>query len=334
MGSLSERHQQALAKWREWRRWSHSDNVAALVRADKALLELHRICAPELAEALREGGVREITQENQAILQDIAWAGIYDAAQTLADQPGRDVLEYAKACFSKALAKFRAVVKRTIREAPPEQVLDTALELPSDGTSRMLDLLSNEQQREVIGLAMERLLADPRTKQVICGLGDEHEPEDDLLWIVWYIGRSQDAALHAERIPVRDRSGSRPTITVVGQWDEHGRPKGPPKGKSSDPPNLAGPINTRIWLELAREKSKHGLCIPDPQSLGRITRLSGFSRDIARRWRDHPQFGNLGEITPDGSGGVYANLSLEDVLRSIEIFDGRKPGPNPHHPSE
>jgi len=57
MGSLSERRQLALEKYRQCRRLSHSHSHWALKRVDKALHELLEICATELAEALTEGSI-------------------------------------------------------------------------------------------------------------------------------------------------------------------------------------------------------------------------------------------------------------------------------------
>ena len=225
-------------------------------------------------------------------------------------------------------------MRRTVREAPPEQVLDVALELERQTAARVLHLLSREHQREVVRKAIERLAADSRIERVVCRLEDEYEPENALQWIVWYLGRQHAAPLFEERMLARGEDRDRPTVVVFGLWDEHGRPKRPPRSKADEPPNLAGSINARIWLALTSEMSRHKLPIRDPQSLGRIERLGGFSRDRVRRWREDPRFLSLGKITPDGRGGVYHKLTLEDFVRSIEIFEGSKPGPKQHPTAE
>jgi len=326
-----------LAAYRDWQRWSDSVSPTAGKGRDRALHALLEICAPELAEALTEGGVQdqEITHETGFILWHfVAWPGISDTVHTLADESGRDILQYARACFSKALAKVRARARRKVREAPPAQVLDVALELPRQRAARVLKLLSRGHQREVARIAIERLAADSRAEQVVCRLEDQYEPENALQWIVWYLGGQHAAASFEEGVLGRGEGCPRPTVIVFGLWDDHGRAKSPPESEGGRLPNLAGPINTRVWLAIESEMTRRRLPIRDPGSLSRIERRSGFSRDRIRRWRGDPRSLSLGEITPDGRGGVYAKLTLEDAVRSIEIFEGGKPGPKPHPTAE
>lgn len=225
----------------------------------------------------------------------VAVCGIQDAAQTREQRPGHDMLPHARECFTTALHKLRRKLLDDIRSAPASEVLDKVLELPRPHAAAVIETLTPQSRGELGFLAGERRSG----VRPLWVWANAPEPKDHLNWIAWYAVRSA----------LRD-----------AQW------------KRSD---ADAPMNTYVHRMLLREANKYGHGQKDPESLSRLERIYGVSRDRLRRFRDDPRVPDLTEFTPDGDGGLYYTINIPNTIElSAEIARKDKPGPKKHSTSE
>jgi hypothetical protein len=157
----------------------------------------------------------------------------------------------------------------------------------------------------------------------------EQEPEDALLWLIWYLGR-----LHALEPAAKwafTREGRPPQTFLLIDPSDESSPQ--PQNKRGEPINLAGPALVKVYDVLtglpnnqiqasARSNSKLGLSF-------------GVDRAVIKRWREHPEWEELEvDVVLDGEGGVYFTVDFENHLRSVRIVSGKKRGPSSEHPSK
>jgi hypothetical protein len=112
--------------WRRWDRLSKlTANEVAKRRADEALQELRKHCAPEIAEALNEfqRSSNLLIFDPTVFQREVAEVGVRVAAQTLRDEPGRSLLAYVKGCVVDVLKEAEAAQYEELRNLAPKQLL-------------------------------------------------------------------------------------------------------------------------------------------------------------------------------------------------------------------
>jgi hypothetical protein len=127
--SPAQRHQEAFEIWRRWDRWSGRLGAVAERKTDESLAELTTYFALDFAAILRElGKADEVSPTDaDALLSQV----VLQAAQTLREEPGRDLPQYVKRCIRETLRDLEA------SSSPMEQATEQQL----DGKALMARLL-------------------------------------------------------------------------------------------------------------------------------------------------------------------------------------------------
>lgn len=306
-----------------WKRWDTQNSITshfAKRRANKALQELAVLCAPEITEALNEfkGSGNILIFEPAMFVREVAGVGVLKAASTLRDKPGHSLLKHVKDCTAGVLKEAETDQREKLRRLPPEQLLDVVLSLSRPCAASILDRASFDQLSNlVVELVRRRLVNNGAT----ISLDLENEPEDALLWLLWYIFR-----LHAEEAGARGllaKGQETPTVLLVNC---KGNTRTQPRNKRGEPINLAGPILVKVFDVLTGLPNNQ---IPAPARTN--TRLGctfNVDPDVVGRWKRHPEWHDLRvNVKPDSEGGVHYTFDLDALLRSAGIVMGCKRGP-------
>jgi hypothetical protein len=279
---------------------------------------LTELCEPEIVEAVQENfigcvlcAVGFVVEDNEVIGVSypdiIASAGIRRAVDTITKVGGNRTLhEHVKACAAEVFAECQAKAREEWRKLAPEEILPHIIRWSRLSAAVLLGHLTFEQRNGLLDL----LFARTERKSLYMGLGDE--PEDELLWRIWYTGALQ--ALHPA---TRSEEDNRPVIILLGEgW---GKP--PPKGVNS-----AGPMHASFFQQLVKDLRKSGHVIRDPDSVARIARLTGKSRSTMDYYLAS---GVQVEVSLDDKGNVRAQFTTKDVWDSVQIARRRKRGRKP-----
>jgi hypothetical protein len=285
---------------------------------ETVMSNLTELCEPEIVEAVQENFIGCVLCAVGFVVEDdevigvsypdiIASAGIRRAVDTITKVGGNRTLhEHVKACAAEVFAECQAEAREEWRKLAPEEILPHIIRWSRLSAAVLLGHLTFEQRNGLLDL----LFARTERKSLYMGPGDE--PEDELLWRVWYTGALQ--ALHPA---TRSEEDNRPVIILLGEgW---GKP--PPKGVNS-----AGPMQARFFQQLVKDLRKSGHVIRDPDSVARIARLTGKSRSTIDYYLAS---GAQVEVSLDDKGTVRAQFSTKDIWDSVQIARRRKRGRKP-----
>jgi hypothetical protein len=314
------RPQEALDLWKRWERWSDKDGAMAKRRADKALHELAVFCTPEIAEALntyKKSGKLVLLDVAESV-HELAHIAVLEAAQTLRDKPNRQLLVHVKDCAVEVLRETEAYQQEEARQLTPEQVVEMCTKRSRQYMAFVLEHLSFDQRNGLVVELMRRRLG-PNGMGLSLDLGNE--PEDGLLWLLWYIFRLHVEEAAASGLLAKDQET--PTVLLVNFSSETG-PQ--PRNSRGEPINLAGPILVKVFDMLTGLPNNR---IPAPaRSNTRLGRAFNVDPDVVARWKRHPEWHELRvNVEPDGEGGVHHTFDLDALLRSARIVMGCKRGP-------
>jgi hypothetical protein len=278
---------------------------------------LTELCEPEIVEAVQENFIGCVLCAVGYVVEDdevvgisypdiIASAGVRRAVDTITKVGGNRTLhEHVKACTAEVFAERQAKAREEWRKLAPEEILPHITGWSRSSAAVLLGHLTFEQRNGLLDL----LFARTEKKSLYMWLGDE--PEDELLWRMWYTGALQ--ALHSATKSEEDNS---PVIILLEGW---GKP--PPKGVNS-----AGPMHARFFQQLVKERRKSGHVIRDPDSVARIARLTGKSRSTIDYYLAS---GVQVEVSLDDKGDVRAQFRTKDIWDSVQIARRRKRGRKP-----
>jgi hypothetical protein len=293
-------------------------------KRDDAVRELIELCAQEIAEGLTKGGGTLSFGPPQAKLQAeiaatrrLAFKSAWRVVSTARDKRPANLPKYVQECAAEVARQDRAEQEARLRGLEPEQVLN--LLLPSDcvGAASLLDRLSFGQRNALIKLILSRL-----GYEGILMLPLGPEPDEHLLWLLWYAMRLHLDEPSAKKLLAEDQD------TPVGLTVDLGDKLPPqPRNSRGEPINLAGPILVKAFDVLTGLPNNQ---IPAPaKSDTRLGRTFSVDPGVIARWKSHPEWENLHvAVEPDGKGGVRCTCDLDAVLRSGRIVTGQKRGPN------
>jgi hypothetical protein len=148
----------------------------------------------------------------------------------------------------------------------------------------------------------------------------DSEPENYLLWLMWYVFR-----IHMEE-PAAKKMLAAIQDTPTGLIIDLGGELGPqPKNKHGEPINLAGPILVKVLDVLTGLPNNQ---IPAPaRSNTKLGITFSVDPDVIARWKKHPEWDELRvSIKPGGKGGVNCSFDLDALLCSARIVMGQKRG--------
>jgi hypothetical protein len=292
-----------------------SGEVSDEEREQKLIDRMIPIAAPEISGAFHEDFTARVfcdlfsiddaaTGEEQVLA--VIPKGLKHAGHTFAESRDKPVGEHIKSCIAAELASLRDRLIVEAQDKSPEELLSVVLDWPRLNAAVLLEHLKFEQRSGLL----ELLFARTERKSLYMWLGDE--PEDELLWRIWYTGALQ--ALHSA---TRSDENSRPVITLLGEgW---GKP--PPKGVNS-----AGPMHARFFQQLVKELGRSGHVMRDPDSVARVARLTGKSRSTIDYYLSS---GVQVEVSVDDKGNVRAQFRPKAIWDSVQIARRRKRGRKP-----
>ncbi len=320
MGSVAEgRLQEVMAVWRRWDRYSGKFDAMAKRRSKQALHELAVYCEPEITEALNayKKGSHLVLFDVAGTVYELAHVAVLEAAQTLRDVPNRQFLSHVKYCAIEVLRETESEQQKW-QSAAPKQLLDMMLLLSRSDAASILTRLPFDQRNDLLVESLRRMSVD---KEQARSVGQTREAEDDLLWLVGYVGH-----LHVEEPAVKDlltKSCGGTTVIRIGSAEKVGSQ---PTNKCGEPINLAGPALVKVFEALTGLPNNS---IPaEASSKSKLGCSFGVSRKVIARWRDHLEWKELrAETVPDGEGGLYYVVDRENELRSARIAGGKKRGP-------
>ena len=285
---------------------------------ETVMSNLTELCEPEIVEAVQENFIGCVLCAVGFVVEDdevvgvsypdiIASAGIRRAVDTITKVGGNRTLhEHVKACAAEVFAECQAEAREEWRKLAPEEILPHIIRWSRLSAAVLLGHLTFEQRNGLLDL----LFARTERKSLYMWLGDE--PEDELLWRIWYTGALQ--ALHSA---TRSEEENHPIIILLGEgWGKH-----PPKGVNS-----AGPMQARFFQQLFKDLRKSGHVIRDPDSVARIARLTGRSRSTINYYLAS---GVQVEVSVDDKGDVRARFRTKDIWDSVQIARRRKRGRKP-----
>jgi hypothetical protein len=279
---------------------------------------LTKLCEPEIVEAVQENFIGCVLCAVGFVVEDdevvgvsypdiIASTGVRRALDTITKVGGnRSLHEHVKACAAEVFAECQAEAREGWRKLAPEEILPHIIRWSRPSAAVLLGHLTFEQRNGLLTL----LFARTERKSLYMWLGDE--PEDELLWRMWYTGALQ--ALHSA---TRSDKDSRPVIIPLGE----GWRKPPPKGVNS-----AGPMHARFFQQLVKERRRGGHVIRDPDSVARVARLTGKSRSTIDYYLAS---GVQVEVSVDDMGNVRAQFRSKAIWDSVQIARRRKRGRKP-----
>jgi hypothetical protein len=230
--------------------------------------------------------------------------GVRIAAENFAENRARPVNEYIKNSIAAELARLREQRIAAARQKSPIELMSTVLDWPRLNVAVLLEHLTFEQRDGLLELLFARV-----GRSSIVWLKDE--PEDELLWRLWYTAVLQAYDAKLSRVFQEE---THPIFVPVG---ESGR-RSPPRGV-----NPAGPMHARFYEQLVDERKRAGHTVKDPQSKSRIARLTGLDRrTIAHYLGSDVQVG----VAPDEKSHVRVRFRISDLQRSIEVARRKKRG--------
>ena len=255
-------------------------------------------------------------------VREVAEVGVREAAQTLRDEPGRSLLAHVKGCVADVLKQAVADQYKELRNLAPKQLLDTLLRLSRADVAWVLERISFDQRNGLVGELTRRELLYGGAR---LSLDLDDAPEDDLLWLLWYIFQ-----LHKKDAGMQGLLAEKevPTVMMV---DLSGGKNPQPRNSRGEPINLAGPILVKVFDRLTGLPNNE---IPaSARTNTRLGRAFNVDPDVVARWKKHPEWHELRvDIQPDDKGGVYHTFDLEALLCSARIVTGCKRGPKPKQP--
>ena len=286
-----------------------SGEVSDEEREQKLIDRLIPIAAPEISGAFHEDftarvfcdlfSIDDAAAGEEQVLAVIP-KGLNHAGRTFAENCDKPVGEHIKSCIAAELASLSDKRIVETQNKSPEELLSVVLDWPRLNAAVLLEHLTFEQRSGLL----ELLFAHTELMEIRL----EDEPEDELLWRLWYT-----AVLQVIDPAVRDllEGIERPMIVLLGEaW---GKPLPAEK-------NPAGPLHAMYFHQL----SKDGNAVKDPTSVSRVARLTGVkSRSTIDRYLAS---GAEVALTTDGRA-VHVRFTPEDILRSIEAVRGKKRGP-------
>jgi hypothetical protein len=142
--------------------------------------------------------------------------GMKRAGRTYTEKYAKVVGEHVKSCIATELANLKERLRAQAQKKEPEAFLSAVLDWPRSNAAVLLEEMTFKQRSGVLELLFTRT-----DTKVVC-LGDE--PEDEVLWRLWYVG-----LLQATDTVVRDllEEENRPVIVLLGEaW---GTPLSPEK---------------------------------------------------------------------------------------------------------
>jgi hypothetical protein len=230
--------------------------------------------------------------------------GIRTAGDKFGENRNKPVSEHVKDSIAAELARLTERQIVATQKKRPEELLSKVLDWCRHDVAVLLEYLTFEQRDGLLELLFAR--AD---RSLVVWLRDE--PEDELLWRIWYTAVIQAYDWKLSKVLQED---TRPIFVPVGGL----RRNPPPKGI-----NPAGPMHARFYQQLVKELRQAGHDIQDPDSKSRIARLTGLDRRAISRYLDSDvQVG----IAPDEKGRVRVQFRLKDLQRSAEVSRGKKRG--------
>lgn len=311
MGSVAnDKHAEALRLFKRWR-------FQGVEGREKTLQEFAKFCAEEISAGLWAGGgilVWNTQEDTERVIRYVALTGVRKALETTVSTHPPDLPRHVQVCVEAVVKETRAARETKLKELTSQQVYDLVQKLSRLGAASILHRLSFGQRQDFIAF-IQRQVVDTYRLSLAC----EDEPEDYALWLLWYVGR-----LHAMDPTVRQLLDKEvPTVLTL---DLNGELGPQPRNKKGEPINLAGPVLVKVFGVLTGLPTND---IPAPASSDTKLGLSfGVSRDVIKRWRTHPEWGDLkADITLDGKGGVRFSVDEENLQRSARIAIGHKRGP-------
>lgn len=230
--------------------------------------------------------------------------GIRSAADNFVNNRGKPVSEYIKNSVAVEFARHRDKHIAAVRRKRPEELLPVVLGWRRPNAAVLLEHLTFEQRGALLELLFARV-----DRSLVVPLEDE--PEDELLWRIWYTGvlQAQDSKLREVLQKKDDRA-----VFVLGGSSRQRLPKGV---------NPAGPMHARFYEQWAKELKLAGRPIKDPESKSRIARLTGLDRrTVAHYLASDVQVG----VSLDEEGHPRWRFRLKEVQRSIEVARRKKRG--------
>jgi hypothetical protein len=315
-----DKHKQFLRIWRDGYLGKKSHNAA--------VREIAELCRDDIENGLAEARdllVFGALEDGKRLIHRLICVGVDRALTTAQDKRPAYLPKYVQDCMEQVVREAIAVQETKLMAIQPEQVLKIVLRLSRLDAASVLDRLPFNQRNALI----EHIHSQMGGKRVKVQLGLENEPEDPLLWTVWYVGHLH--ALEPEAEQAFTKEGRRPQTCLL--IDLSGELGAQPRNKFGEPINLAGPALVKVFEVLTRLPDNQ---IPaEARSHSALGRGFGVSHKVITRWREHPEWKELQvEITLDGKGGVYHTVNRENQLRSIRIACGDKRGPKPKQPPE
>ncbi len=292
-------------------------------RSDEALKDLAFVCEPEIEEAINafeeDGGCLFLdTTHYTGAMGAIVRKGVLYAAQSLRNEPSRDLLEYVRASVEKVLWEIVAERKAKLERHTPEALLGFLSVVPREVAVSQFGLLGPEKRLDLLELIAQRLMQRSGQERLEIWFIPEHEPEDGLLFLAWYL-----LMIDASEPSVQDALARGQLKTVV-----RARGLSPPKNRRGEPVNPLGPILVKVYDVLTGLPNNE---IPAPARSDTKLGISfNVDRAVIKRWKSHPEWEDLQVDTkPDGKGGVHYAFNLEALLRSVRIVQGQKRGRPP-----
>jgi hypothetical protein len=232
------------------------------------------------------------------------YEGIRVAGRTFAENRDKPIDEHVKECVAAELARLRDRRIDEARKKNPEELLPDVLNWPRLNAAVLLEHLTFEQRNGLLDL----LGARTGRKSLRMQLRDE--PEDELLWRIWYTIVQQ-----VIEPAVRERLEGKDRLVIVLLGEGWGKPL--PEGKSA-----AAPQHASFYLQLAKELKNRGYPIKRPESRRRIARLTGKSRSTIDRYLEEVEV----KLIVEG-GRWRVHLTAQDIKRSLDAARGEKRGP-------
>jgi hypothetical protein len=237
--------------------------------------------------------------------------GIRMAGDNFTKNRNTPIDEYIKASIATELARLTTRHIEATQKKSPEELLSAVLVSQRLNVMVLLEHLTFEQRNGLLDLLFTRT----ERKSLYMWLKDE--PEDELLWRIWYTAVLQAYDAKLSKVFQED---THPIFVPVGEL----RRMPPPKGV-----NPAGPMHARYYQQLVKDQQvvkearQAGYDIRDLDSKSRIARLTGLDRRaITRYLASDVQVG----IAPEEKGRVRVQFRLKDLQRSAEVSRGKKRG--------
>lgn len=297
-------------------------------REQGILNKLEELCAPEILAAILGNwmgaglcGIYVAVVEKPPytvlylVREDLApiYGSIRRAAGSVAAS-GKQFHEHVEDCMARTVARESTEEAERLRGLKTRFLLELLSTVTLNRARFILAFLDEDQRRDLSRQLYRELGNKPRPVRMDT---EPKMPAHPTLkqrygWLHWYLWRS-----FMHRPEVRHQLGGVSRISVIVDGDR--MLKNRKTGKFSDP---LGPIHAKVWPILARELNKHGHPIKDPESKRRFAASMGVSRSTFNRYEaeNAPV-----KISLEGKARVKYELTMNDVLRSLEIASRKRP---------